>query len=159
MSAILQEWPSASVDHGKTAQATGQHHRCSTVLVRILRQVTEPGEVNKPWNHRILQYLCLEQANAAILPSRLSPRLVSAVNFAQNLVYFNSGGKFCPSTKWVELEALTLYALLPCRKPSKTMASLVTHQFHIGTVEPWLSGCVTILFICLNRITICHECN
>ena len=34
--------------HGTTARATGQHRHCSTALVRVLRQVTEPGEANKP---------------------------------------------------------------------------------------------------------------
>lgn len=32
--------------------------------------------------------------------------------FVQNLVYISSEGKFCPSTKWAELEAFTHDAFL-----------------------------------------------
>ena len=53
----------------------------------------------------------------------------SAINFAPNLVYFSSGGKFCPWMKKVELKAFTHDALLAY---THTYIRAYQHGWHVA---------------------------
>ena len=77
-----------------------------------------PGD----WARRTEQVL--EQANAAILPSSLE--LDSLVHLISREIWsiFSSRGKFWLLMKWVELEALTRYALLVPSDASKLSHTL-----------------------------------
>ena len=101
-------WPASSLQHCACMNST-------------------PGD----WARRTEQ--ALEQANAAaILTSSLE--LDSLVHFISHEIWsiFSSRGKFWSLMKWVELEALTRYALLI---PMQWCLKIITHIMHMYWVD------------------------